>query len=135
MLIDLLQSPHFSVFLIVALGFMLGRIKIKGLSLDISAVIFIALAFGHWGVSIPKALGNFGLVLFIYTIGLQAGPGFIDSFRSKAGCRWTDSRGFVEYAGIGRRYRQYKLFLGLYSLWRGIPVWSNRRDIVCEVSS
>ncbi len=83
MLIDLLQSPHFSVFLIVALGFMLGRIKIKGLSLDISAVIFIALAFGHWGVSIPKALGNFGLVLFIYTIGLQAGPGFIDSFRSK----------------------------------------------------
>ena len=83
MLTDLLQSPYFSVFLIIALGFMLGRIKIKGLSLDISAVIFIALAFGHWGVSIPKALGNFGLVLFIYTIGLQAGPGFIDSFRSK----------------------------------------------------
>lgn len=65
MLIDLLQSSYFSVFLIVALGFMLGRIKIAGLSLDVSAVIFIALAFGHWGVSIPKELGNFGLVLFI----------------------------------------------------------------------
>lgn len=63
-------------FLIVALGFMLGRIKIAGLSLDVSAVIFIALAFGHWGVSIPKELGNFGLVLFIFTIGIQAGPGF-----------------------------------------------------------
>lgn len=83
MLIDLLQSSYFSVFLIVALGFMLGRIKIGGLSLDVSAVIFIALAFGHWGVSIPKELGNFGLVLFIFTIGLQAGPGFFDSFRSK----------------------------------------------------
>lgn len=80
---DLLQSPYFSVFLIVALGFMLGRIKIKGLSLDVSAVIFIALAFGHWGVSIPKELGNFGLVLFIFTIGIQAGPGFFDSFRTK----------------------------------------------------
>ena len=83
MLIDLLQSSYFSVFLIVALGFMLGSIKIKGLSLDVSAVIFIALAFGHWGVQIPKELGNFGLVLFIFTIGIQAGPGFFDSFRSK----------------------------------------------------
>ena len=83
MLIDLLQSSYFSVFLIVALGFMLGRIKIAGLSLDVSAVIFIALAFGQWGVSIPKELGNFGLVLFIFTIGIQAGPGFFHSFRSK----------------------------------------------------
>lgn len=83
MLIDLLQSSYFSLFLIVALGFMLGRIKIKGLSLDVSAVIFIALLFGHFGVIIPKELGNFGLVLFIFTIGIQAGPGFFDSFRSK----------------------------------------------------
>ena len=83
MLLDLLQSPYFSIFLIVALGFMLGRIKVMGLSLDVSAVIFIALAFGHWGVTIPKALGNFGLVLFIFTIGIQAGPGFFHSFRSK----------------------------------------------------
>ncbi|WP_300727931.1 aspartate:alanine exchanger family transporter [uncultured Bacteroides sp.] len=83
MLLDLLQSSYFSVFLIVALGFMLGRIKVAGLSLDVSAVIFIALAFGHWGVTIPKELGNFGLVLFIFTIGIQAGPGFFHSFRSK----------------------------------------------------
>ena len=39
MLIDLLHSSYFSLFLIVALGFMLGRIKIKGLSLDVSAFI------------------------------------------------------------------------------------------------
>ncbi len=80
---DLLNSSYFALFLIVALGFMLGRIKVKGVSLDVSAVIFIALLFGHFGVSIPKELGNFGLVLFIFTIGIQAGPGFFDSFRSK----------------------------------------------------
>lgn len=80
---ELLQSSYFSIFLIIALGFMLERIKIKGLSLNVSAVIFIALLFGHYGVIIPKALGNFGLVLFIFTIGIQAGPGFFDSFRSK----------------------------------------------------
>lgn len=80
---SLLQTSYFALFLIISLGFILGRIKIKGLSLDVSAVIFIALLFGHFGVSIPKALGDIGLVLFIFTIGIQAGPGFFDSFRSK----------------------------------------------------
>jgi putative transport protein len=60
---------------------MLGHIKIKGISLDSSAVIFIALLFGHFGVIIPEALGNFGLVLFIFTIGIQSGAGFFDAFR------------------------------------------------------
>ncbi len=83
MLLDLLNYSYFALFLIVALGYILGRIKIGGLSLDVSAVIFIALLFGHFGVIIPKELGNFGLVLFIFTIGIQAGPGFFDSFRSK----------------------------------------------------
>lgn len=82
MLQSLLQNSYFAVFLIIALGYVLGRIKIKGISLDVSAVIFIALFFGHLGVVIPKALGNFGLVLFIFTIGIQSGPGFFDSFRS-----------------------------------------------------
>lgn len=80
---SLLQTSYFALFLIISLGFILGRIKIKGLSLDVSAVIFIALLFGHFGVTIPKALGDIGLVLFIFTIGIQAGPGFFDSFRSK----------------------------------------------------
>ena len=80
---SLLQTSYFALFLIIALGFILGRVKIKGLSLDISAVIFIALLFGHFGVVIPKELGNIGLVLFIFTIGIQAGPGFFDSFKSK----------------------------------------------------
>lgn len=83
MFAELLKSSYFALFVIVALGFMLGKIKVKGVSLDVSAVIFIALLFGHFGVFIPKELGNFGLVLFIFTIGIQAGPGFFDSFRNK----------------------------------------------------
>ena len=80
---ELLQNSYFSLFVIVALGYMLGSIKIKGVSLDVSAVIFIALLFGHFGVIIPKDIQNFGMILFIFTIGIQAGPGFIDSFKSK----------------------------------------------------
>lgn len=79
----LLSNAYFALFVIVALGFIVGRINIKGISLDVSAVIFVALLFGHYGIVIPAALSDFGMVLFIFTIGMQAGPGFFDSFRSK----------------------------------------------------
>lgn len=77
MLETLLQSSYFALFLIIALGFILGRIQIKGLSLDVSAVIFIALLFGHFGVIIPKELGNFGLVLFIIHHRHTSGSGIL----------------------------------------------------------
>lgn len=80
---ELLSNSYFALFLIVALGFILGRIKIFGLSLDVSAVIFVALVFGHYGVIIPKDFQYLGLVLFIFTIGIQAGPGFFESFKKE----------------------------------------------------
>lgn len=80
---DLLHSSYFAFFTIVALGFLLGRIKIKGISLDISAVIFVALVFGHFGIIVPKDFQSIGLVLFIFTIGIQAGPGFFEAFKSQ----------------------------------------------------
>ncbi len=78
---ELLNNSYFALFLIVALGFILGRIKIFGLSLDASAVIFVALVFGHFGVIIPHDFQTLGLVLFIFTIGIQAGPSFFESFK------------------------------------------------------
>lgn len=80
---ELLSNSYFALFLIVALGFILGRIKIFGLSLDVSAVIFVALVFGHFGVVIPQDFQSLGLVLFIFTIGIQAGPGFFESFKKE----------------------------------------------------
>lgn len=78
---NLLSNSYFALFLIIAIGFLIGRIKIKGISLDVSAVIFVALVFGHYGVIIPKDFQYLGLVLFIFTIGIQAGPGFFESFK------------------------------------------------------
>lgn len=80
---ELLSNSYFALFLIVAIGFILGRIKIFGLSLDVSAVIFVALVFGHYGVIIPEDFQYLGLVLFIFTIGIQAGPGFFESFKKE----------------------------------------------------
>lgn len=78
---ELIQTSYFALFVIICLGFIIGNIKIRGVSLDISAIIFVALVFGHFGVVIPSVLEKIGLILFIYTIGVQAGPGFFDSFK------------------------------------------------------
>ena len=80
---DLLTNTYFALFLIIALGYLLGRIKIAGISLDVSAVLFVAIVFGHFGVVIPSAIQKIGLVLFIYSIGLQAGPGFFGTFKKQ----------------------------------------------------
>ena len=77
----LLSEGYFVLFVIIALGIMLGNLKFKGFSLDLSAVIFIALLAGHWGYMVPENLKTIGLVFFIFTIGMQAGPGFFDAFR------------------------------------------------------
>ncbi|GJM63788.1 aspartate:alanine exchanger family transporter [Persicobacter diffluens] len=82
-ILELLKVDYFVLFVVIALGMLLGRIKIKGISFDASAVIFVALAFGHFGYTIPPIFKNLGLILFILTIGIQAGPGFFDSFRSQ----------------------------------------------------
>ena len=60
--------------LVISVGYFLGQIKIRGFSLESSAILFVALVAGHLGFNIPELLKNFGLVLFIYAIGLQAGP-------------------------------------------------------------
>lgn len=79
----LFQSSAFILFFIVALGIVLGRFQIKGISLDVSAVIFVALIFGHYGYRVPADFQNVGLLLFIFTIGISAGPGFFESFQRR----------------------------------------------------
>ncbi len=76
-----LHEGYFALFLIIALGLILGQAKYKGFSLDSSAVIFVALLMGHWGFLVPEVFQKLGLLLFIFTIGIQAGPGFFEVFK------------------------------------------------------
>jgi len=69
--------------MIIAIGISVGRISVKGVSLGMSAIILVALVFGHFGYSVPKIFQEVGLMLFIYSIGIQAGPGFVNSFKTK----------------------------------------------------
>ncbi|NLM91531.1 MAG: transporter [Bacteroidales bacterium] len=72
---------YFVLFLIITLGIVLGNIRFRGFSLDISAVIFVALILGHYGFIVPPAFQTIGLLFFIFAIGIQAGPGFFGAFQ------------------------------------------------------
>ena len=71
--------------LISAIGLGLGKVHLKGVSLGISFVFFVGILAGHLGLSIDSQMLNyaesFGLVIFVYSLGLQVGPGFFSSFR------------------------------------------------------
>lgn len=73
--------------LIVAVGLALGKIHIGGISLGVTFVFFTGILAGHFGLSIDDKMlayaESFGLVIFIYSLGLQVGPGFFNSFRKE----------------------------------------------------
>lgn len=70
---------------VIALGIQLGKIKIFGVSLGITFVLFVGIIMGHFGITInPHVIHffqEFGLILFVYSVGMQVGPGFFSSFR------------------------------------------------------
>lgn len=74
----------FFLFLTVSLGAALGRLSWRGLSLGTSAVIFVALLIGHLGYSIPDNAGLLGLTVFVFCLGINAGPRFFRLFREQA---------------------------------------------------
>lgn len=73
----------FVLFSILTLGTWLGQWSLRGVSLGTAGVLFVALLFGHFGLSLPRELMDFGLILFVYSVGLTAGPSFFRTFRRR----------------------------------------------------
>lgn len=69
------------IFLIMVLGYALGHVNFFGLKFGASAILIVALFFGHFGFTVPKFLAQIGLVLFLTPIGLMAGPSFMANIR------------------------------------------------------
>jgi AspT/YidE/YbjL antiporter-like protein len=71
----------------IACGLGLGKIKVWGVSLGVTFVFFVGILFGQLGFSINHDMltfaQNFGLVIFVYALGMQVGPGFFGSFRKE----------------------------------------------------
>ena len=104
------------ISIVIALGRILGKTKICGISFGATWVLFVGIIFGHYGLTIDHELihflKEFGLVLFVYSIGLQVGPGFFSSFRS-GGVALNGLAVFVIATGV-------LVTIGIYFL-TGIP--------------
>ena len=72
--------------LVITLGLCLGKIRVKGVSLGLAWILFIGLVFGHFSLNLDEHLlhflKEFGLILFVYSIGLEVGPSFFSSFKN-----------------------------------------------------
>lgn len=82
------ESAAQTIFLysvVIAAGVFLGKRKISGVSLGITFVLFAGILMGHFGLKVNRVVAefirDFGLILFVFSIGLQVGPGFFTSFR------------------------------------------------------
>ena len=71
--------------IVIAVGILLGKIKVGGISLGVTFVLFAGIVAGHIGFTAPtnilSFIQDFGLILFVFCIGLQVGPGFFESFK------------------------------------------------------
>ena len=77
-------SELFVIFIILALGYAVGRITVCGLNLGSAGVLLVALVFGHFGMTVPDVVGDIGLILFVTAVGLIAGPKFFRNFKVNA---------------------------------------------------
>lgn len=70
---------------VIAVGIFIGKVRIAGVSLGVTFVLFVGILMGHFGYTVDgnilKFVREFGLILFIFAIGLQVGPGFFSSFK------------------------------------------------------
>ena len=84
--IDLLANNSLLLlFTVIGLGYLIGNIKFFGFNLGVAAVLFVGIAFSAIDprLSLPDHIYVIGLVLFVYAVGLQAGPGFFASFHKR----------------------------------------------------
>ena len=77
----LFQNDMIILFSILALGYFIGRFKFKGISVGSVGVLFAGMLFGHFGMSLPGEIMDLGLLLFLYSVGLEAGPSFFRLFK------------------------------------------------------
>ena len=83
-----IENPLVLLFVVAAIGYLAGKISIKGVNLGVAAILFVGLIFGakYPGVEIPEILFQLGLVIFVYSIGIGSGRAFFRSI-NKNGSR------------------------------------------------
>lgn len=93
--------------LTITIGIFLGRVKIGGISFGITWVLFVGILLSHFGMTVDSQvlhfIQEFGLILFVYSIGLQVGPGFFSSFK-QGGLQLVGCATAIVMLGVGVTY-------------------------------
>lgn len=100
------------VAMVIFIGILLGKIKIAGISLGITWILFVGIIFSHFNMRMDghalHFLKEFGLILFVYSVGLQVGPGFFSSFK-KGGMTLNMLAVLIVFLGVAITYVIYRL--------------------------
>lgn len=100
------------VAMVIFIGILLGKIKIAGISLGITWILFVGIIFSHFNMRMDghalHFLKEFGLILFVYSVGLQVGPGFFSSFK-KGGMTLNMLAVLIVFLGVSITYVIYRL--------------------------
>ena len=92
------------ISIVIALGIMLGKIKVFGISLGVTWILFVGIILSHFGFTINPSVRGFvsdlGLILFVFSLGLQVGPGFFSSFK-KGGLKLNMLAVLIVVLGVG----------------------------------
>jgi putative transport protein len=98
------NDPVVLLFLVLAIGFLIGNIKVGSFQLgSVAGVLLAGLALGHFGFESNPSIQSFGFVLFIFSVGYQAGPKFIQAMK-KDGRRYLAIALIVALSGFGLAY-------------------------------
>ena len=81
---QLLSNELILLFLIMSIGYAIGRVSVKGINIGSAGILLVALVFGHFGYEVPSIVQNIGLACFVTSVGFIAGPTFIQNFKGKA---------------------------------------------------
>ncbi|HXZ80845.1 MAG TPA: TrkA C-terminal domain-containing protein [Terriglobales bacterium] len=83
-------NPILTLFVVIGLGYLLGELNVLGFRFGVAGVLFVGIAAGalNHNIRVPEIVASLGLILFVYTIGIQSGPAFFASFRKQG---WRDT--------------------------------------------
>ncbi|MBC75605.1 MAG: hypothetical protein CME64_06280 [Halobacteriovoraceae bacterium] len=81
-MLKIFTEPYIALFVIMMVGVALSKLSYKRIGLGSSAIVIVAIIFGHFGIQTPQSIEKIGLILFIFSVGIEAGPGFFQSFKT-----------------------------------------------------
>ncbi len=107
------ESPLLLLFVVSAIGYLVGKISLRGAQLGSAAVLFVGLGFGALDpeLSVPQIIIVLGLAMFVYTIGLSSGAGFFHTFKKHG---LTNSLFILGVIGISAGSRPVSTFCGVW---------------------